>query len=111
MRSDAGVLGTPPQLIEKRLVRVDGVNGGDECLGEHQRLPTCATAGVNDQVELGLRETAQDLQCVGVAAGPELSHAAEKELKGIGSSHASPEVSSTTILLILNHRDRIVLGK
>lgn len=79
-----------PQLFEKRLVRVDGLDGDAERFGQGQRLSARAAACVNDQVEMLLRKAAQDLQGVGVAARAEFSQAAEKEFNGIGSRHASP---------------------
>ncbi|WOS66882.1 hypothetical protein [Sinorhizobium fredii] len=110
-RRDVGVLGAPPQLVERRLVAVDGVDRDAERRGQDERLPTCDAARINDQVEMVFRQAAQGLQRVGVAAGPELAHAPEKKLKGIESNHASPRSVFHHHPSDPNHRDRIVLGK
>ncbi|WP_245428521.1 hypothetical protein [Sinorhizobium sp. FG01] len=71
-------------------MRVDRMDGDPERLGQHQGLPTCAAACVDDEAEMAFRQAMQGPQRVGVAAGPELCHPAEKEFKRIESSHASP---------------------
>ncbi len=84
---DSSFLGTPHQLVQERLVRVNRVNWRAEPLCEHHDLATSATTCIYDEAELMFREKAQDVQGVDIAPWSKLLHTSEKYISRVVSMH------------------------
>jgi hypothetical protein len=75
---DVRLAGAPYQVVQKRLMGVNGVNPRAEFLRQRQRLPTGTATGINDDPELLFWQQTQDMQSMSVVAGTEFCQTAKE---------------------------------
>jgi hypothetical protein len=74
---DVGFFSPPNEVVQKRLIGIDGVNQGAELLRQRYRLASSSATDVDDDSELLPRKKSKDVQCIGVAAWAEFLHTTE----------------------------------
>jgi hypothetical protein len=86
------VRGAPPQVVQERLIRIDGVNQRAEFLRKRQCLTTRPATCVDNYTELPFRKKPQNVQGMGIATWPELLHSSEKQFDRIVRVHRPPSI-------------------
>jgi hypothetical protein len=75
---NACCLGASCQVIQERLIRINGVDQRAEFLCQDHCLPTCPATCIYNDIKLSLGKKSQDIQGMGIAAWAKLFHTAEK---------------------------------
>src|SRR5262245_54180508 len=89
---DPRLPGAPHQVVQERLVGINGVDHSAEFLRKRNRLTTRTATSIDDDTKLLFRKQAQDMQSMGVAAWAELFHAAEEQVDWIVGVHVLPDI-------------------